>query len=269
MSSKPDDTKPAGPAPDRALEVARNAAAAAADIAMRYFRTRIEVEQKEDASPVTVADRECETEIRRRIGEAFPDHAICGEEYGWSGQSGNRRCLWLIDPIDGTRSFIRGLEFWSVQIALMVDGRLVLGVSAAPAFGETVWAVEGRGAWLGGIRLHVADTDRLEDMDLSLGNVRSLARSPAWARVGALVERAARTRGYGDFYPYHRLAAGGLDAVVESDVNILDIAALAVVVREAGGVVSELSGTPLGLESGSIVAATPGLHARLVSFLND
>jgi histidinol-phosphatase len=129
--------------------------------------------------------------------------------------------------------------------------------------------VAGRGARLDGRRLSVADTESFRRMDLSLGNVRSLARGPGWARVGELVQRAARTRGYGDFYPYHRLAAGSLDAVVESDVNILDIAALTVIVREAGGVVSQLDGAPIGLDSTSVVAAVPALHARLVSFLND
>ena len=219
-----------------------------------------------DASPVTVADRECEMEIRRIIEAAFPDHAVFGEEYG---QSGDHRCLWLIDPIDGTRSFIRGLEFWSVQIALMIDGEIVLGVSAAPPFDETAWAVTGRGAWLNDKRLACAGTETLEQMDLSLGNVRTLARSAGWQKVGKLVETAARTRGYGDFYPYHRLAAGGLDAVIESDINILDIAALTVIVREAGGRVTELGGDPIGLDSTTILAATPALHARLVSFLDD
>jgi histidinol-phosphatase len=250
---------------DRALELAREAAARAGAIAMRHFRQPLEIETKEDDSPVTVADRECERVIREMIESAFPDHAIYGEEFG---RSGDHRCLWLIDPIDGTRSFIRGLEFWSVQIALMVDGELVLGVSAAPPFDETAWAVAGRGASLDGRALTVADTGSFERMDLSLGNVRSLARGAGWSRVGELVQRAARTRGYGDFYPYHRLAAGGLDAVVESDVNILDIAALTVVVREAGGVVSQLDGRPIGLESTDIVAAVPALHERLVSFLN-
>jgi len=151
----------------------------------------------------------------------------------------------------------------------MVDGVLALGVSAAPPFAETAWAVRGRGAWLDGAPLKVAATDTLAAMDLSLGNVRSLARGDGWGRIAKLVAGAARTRGYGDFYPYHRLAAGGLDAVVESDINILDIAALTVIVREAGGVVSELTGAPIGLDSTTILAATPGLHARLVSFLND
>jgi len=251
---------------DLALKVAREAARNASQIALKYFKRPLEIERKDDASPVTVADRECEMEIRRVIEAAFPDHAVFGEEYG---QSGEHRCLWLIDPIDGTRSFIRGLEFWSVQIALMVDGELVLGVSAAPPFDETAWAVAGRGAWIDDESLQCAGTDTFEQMDLSLGNVRTLARSAGWQKVGKLVETAARTRGYGDFYPYHRLAAGGLDAVVESDINILDIAALTVIVREAGGVVTELGGADIGLESTTILAATPALHRRLVSFLND
>lgn len=250
----------------RALEVARAAAARASEIALGHFRRPIEIERKADASPVTEADRECERAIRATLLEAFPDHAIYGEEYGHSGQ---HRCLWLVDPIDGTRSFIRGLEFWSVQIALMVDGELVLGVSAAPPFNETAWAVAGQGAWLDGVALAVADADSIDRMDLSLGNVRSLARSAAWSRIGQLVERASRTRGYGDFYPYHRLAAGRLDAIIESDVNILDIAALTVIVREAGGVITDLNGGPIGLDCGSVLVAPPALHARLLSFLND
>lgn len=251
---------------DRALEVAREAAGNASEIAMQYFRSPLEIERKSDASPVTIADRECELAIRRVIESTYPDHAMFGEEYG---QSGENRCLWLIDPIDGTRSFIRGLEFWSVQIALMVDGELVLGVSAAPPFNETAWAVAGRGAWLDDRPLEVAATDSIEHMDVSLGNVRTLARSAGWQRVGALVDKAARTRGYGDFYPYHRLAAGGLDAVIESDINILDIAALTVIVREAGGTVTELSGAPIGLDSTTILASVAALHSPLVSFFND
>ncbi|MBY6204743.1 inositol monophosphatase family protein [Halomonas denitrificans] len=251
---------------DRALEVARAAAAQAASIAMEHFRRPIDVETKADDSPVTVVDRACETAIRARIEDAFPDHAILGEEFG---RAGEHRCLWLIDPIDGTRSFIRGLEFWSVQIALMVDGELVLGVSAAPPFDETAWAVRGRGAWLDGEPLHVAEAGSIDAMDLSLGNVRTLAKGPGWSRIGELVRRARRTRGYGDFYPYHRLAAGRLDAVVESDVNILDIAALTVIVREAGGTCTTLGGGPIGLDASSMLAAPEPLHGRLVSLLND
>lgn len=251
---------------DHALNTARRAAEAAARIAMDFFRAPLAVEKKGDQSPVTEADRACEREIRRILLDAFPDHAVYGEEYG---HSGTHECLWLVDPIDGTRSFIRGLEFWSVQIALMVRGELMLGVSAAPAFGETAWAAVGRGAWIDNARLNVAGTDSIEAMDVSLGNVRSLARSDKWPRVGELVSRASRTRGYGDFYPYHRLAQGGLDAVIESDVNILDVAALTVIVGEAGGKVTDIDGSPITLDSCGILASTPALHGPLVSLLND
>ncbi len=247
---------------EQALEVARAAAAAAAAVAMRHFRTPLQVERKDDASPVTIADRRAEQVIREHILSAFPEHAIYGEEFG---RQGEHDWLWLIDPIDGTRSFIRGLEFWSIQIALMVGDELLLGVSAAPAFGETAWAVRGGGAFLDGCRLQAASTDSLERMDLSIGNVRSLARGDGWSRLAELVRVAARTRGYGDFYPYHRLAAGGLDAVIETDVNILDIAALTVIVREAGGIMTDLEGRAINLDTSSILAATPALHPRLVS----
>lgn len=248
-----------------ALETARRAADAAAAVAMSHFRAPLEVEHKADASPVTIADREAEQTIREILRERFPEHAVYGEEYG---RDGDGECLWLIDPIDGTRSFIRGLEFWSVQIALMVHGELVVGVSAAPALGETAWAVRGQGAWLDGQALAIRECNDIATADLSLGNVRSLARGPAWARVGALVTAAARTRGYGDFYPYHRLAAGGLDAVIESDVNILDIAALTVIVREAGGLVTDLGGGGVDLDTTTILAAAPALHRELREFLS-
>lgn len=250
---------------EQALAVAREAAAAADRVAMSYFRGELEVETKADESPVTVADRETEQAIRAVISRHFPDHAIHGEEYGRQGES---PCLWLIDPIDGTRSFIRGLPFWSVQIALMIDGQLVIGVSSAPAFTETAWARHGGGAFLGGRRVAVREVERIEAADVCFGNLRSLARSDRWARVGELVARASRSRGYGDFYSYHRLVDGGQDVVIESDVNILDIAALAVIVREAGGEFTDLQGRPPGLETTSVLAACPQLHRQVLSFLN-
>lgn len=251
---------------DAALDTARRAADSGAAIAMKYFGSRLAVEHKDDASPVTVADREAEQAIRAIIARAFPDHAVYGEEFG---RAGEHPCLWLVDPIDGTRSFIRGLEFWSVQIALMVDGEIVLGVSAAPAFGEVARAVRDTGAWLNDRRLEMHEVTRIEDADLSLGNIRGMTAGKTWERLGGIVRRAARVRGYGDFYAYHRLAAGGLDAVIESEVNILDIAALSVIVREAGGCFTDLAGNQVGLDTSSALAATPRLHASLLSCLNE
>ncbi|MEN1728131.1 MAG: inositol monophosphatase family protein [Pseudomonadota bacterium] len=247
---------------DRALQVAREAAARADRIAMQYFKGELAVERKSDASPVTEADRACERAIRETLLGAFPDHAIYGEEYG---QEGDGDVLWLVDPIDGTRSFIRGLPFWSVQIALMVEGELVLGVSSAPAFEEVAWAVHGRGAWIDEQAVRCQECSSIDEADLSFGNLRSLARSKGWSWAGELFSRAARSRAYGDFYSYHRLADGAQDGVIESDVNILDIAALTVLVREAGAVITDLDGAPIGLETRSILAASPRLHELLLS----
>lgn len=247
-----------------ALRVARQAAQVADEIAMGYFKGAFEVELKADQSPVTEADRACEQAIRAVIAAQWPAHAILGEEYG--GEA-DQPVVWLIDPIDGTRSFIRGLPFWSVQISLMIEGELVLGVSSAPAFSETAWALRGHGAWLNDRRLQVRDPVVIEDADISFGNLRSLARSDQWPWVGTLVSRAARSRGYGDFYGYHRLAEGNQDAVIESDVNILDVAALAVIVEEAGGRFTDLQGQPIGLHTGSALAAGPTLHASLLSLM--
>jgi len=246
----------------RALAVANRAARQADQIAMQYFNNEIEVELKADASPVTEADRACERAIRSTLLDAFPDHAIYGEEYG---QEGKGEVLWLVDPIDGTRSFIRGLPFWSVQIALMVDRELVLGVSSAPAFGEQAWAIVGQGAFVNGQQVRCRPCESIEASDLSFGNLRTLSRGSGWAWAGSLFSRAARCRAYGDFYSYHRLADGGQDGVIESDVNILDIAALTVLVREAGALITDLNGEAIGLETTSILAAGPALHAQLLS----
>lgn len=252
---------------ERALKVARAAAQAADQLALQYFRQRdYAVERKSDDSPVTVADRACEREIRRHILEAFPDHALYGEEYG---REGHGDCLWLIDPIDGTRSFIRGLPFWSVQIALMVEGELLLGVSSAPAFGETAWAIRGQGAWINDERVRSSRVEVLEAADVSFGNLRSLAGRPGWSVVGQIVSRAARSRGYGDFYSYHRLSDGGQDVVIESDVNILDVAALSVICAEAGARMTDLAGRPVGLDTTSILAASAPLHPQILELFSE
>ena len=247
---------------DHALAVALAAARAAGDRIVQHFRQGVAVEIKPDATPVTIADREAEDIIRAALLAAFPGHAILGEERGRAGEGAY---LWLVDPLDGTKSFVRGTPFFSTQIALMHAGELVLGVSHAPAYGETMWARRGGGAWLDGQRVHVSTVADVGDAALSMGNVKSLARdAAAWQAFGGLVEAVNRTRGYGDFCHYHLLARGGLDIVIESDVNILDIAALAVIVREAGGVFTSLEGAPLSLDTRSVLAATPGLHGPLL-----
>lgn len=247
---------------DAALAVARDAAEAAADIIRHYWTHGAAVELKADATPVTAADREAETAIRNVLGRAYPEHAIFGEEQGRAGEGD---WLWLVDPLDGTKSFVRGTPFFSTQIALMQRGELVLGVSSAPIFGETLWARRGAGAFRDGVPVRVADTSDMRAASVSIGNVTSMTRDARWTALGALIGEVNRLRGYGDFCHYHLLARGALDVVIESDVNILDIAALAVIVREAGGVFTDLQGAPLTLDTTSVLAAVPGLHADVLA----
>jgi len=248
------------------LETALEAVRAAEAVINRYYRANVAVEIKADRTPVTVADVEAERAIRAIIEEAFPDHGFYGEETGRSDR--DSEYLWLVDPIDGTKSFVRQYPFFSTQIALMHDGGLVLGVSNAPAFGEIAYAERGQGARLDGKPIRVSEITELDQGTLSFGNMATAARDPdRWGRMGRLVASMNRFRGYGDFYHYHLLASGRIDLVVESDVNILDIAALSVIVQEAGGVFTQLDGAPLTLETTTVLAGVPALHARALVML--
>ena len=259
-------TAPSAAFLDDALAVALRAADAACAVAAGWYAQGVTASFKADATPVTRADVECERAIRATLHAAFPDHAVHGEEEGVQGEG---EYLWLVDPIDGTKAFVRGYPMFSTQIALMHRGELVLGVSAAGAYGETMWARSGGGAFLrdadGLVRpARIAALPDPPMRAVSTGNLKSLARGPRWAALGEVIGEVGRIRGYGDFLHYHLLARGGIDAVIESDVNILDIAALAVIVREAGGVFTDLDGAELDLSTRSVLAAGPDFHARLL-----
>jgi histidinol-phosphatase len=256
----------------RALDAAQRAAdAAEAVILPRYKAQDFAVETKSDATPVTEVDRDAETAIKRVLRAEFPDHAFYGEEHGREGESD---FLWLIDPIDGTKSFVRGYPFFSTQIALMHAGELVLGVSAAGAFGERAWAARGGGAFLAAQsgearRVRVSEARKFgAETAISTGNLKTLATGPRWSALADLVRRNGRSRGYGDFLHYHLLARGAIDLVIESDLNILDIAPLVVIVREAGGVFTDLEGRDIGLDTRSALAGPPALHAQALAAFN-
>jgi histidinol-phosphatase len=157
---------------------------------------------------------------------------------------------------------------FSTQIAVLARGRLQLGVSSAPVYGEVAWAERDGGAFLDGAPLAVSRIATLEEATVSTGNLRSLARGPHWPAFGRLVARLDRIRGFGDFLHYHLLAAGRIEGVIESDIHILDIAALTVIVEEAGGRVTDLEGKPVGLGSHSILATNGILHASILDALN-
>ncbi len=246
------------PEPSLELAAALEAARAAADVINALYRANLAVTLKGDKSPVTEADVRAEQAIRAVLSRRFPGYGFYGEETGQHAMDAEN--VWLVDPIDGTKSFVRECPFFSTQIALLRAGQFVLGVSSAPAYGELAWAERGAGAWLDGTPIRVSAVGSLDGAIVSSGNLRSLAASPAWPRFGKLIGAVNRIRGYGDFVHYHLLARGALDVVIESDVNILDVAALTVIVEEAGGRCTDLRGAPVGLATTSVLATNGLLH---------
>jgi len=247
------------------LQAALDAASQAASIARSLYQRNIEVRLKADKSPVTEADIRCETAIREILEARFPAYGFFGEETVSRGMDAEN--LWLVDPIDGTKAFVREYPMFSTQIALMRRGEIVLGVSSAPVYGEVAFAERGCGAYLNGRLLAVSQIADLESAALSAGNLKTLASGNQWSRYGGLVARVNRIRGYGDFLQYHLLAAGKIEAVIESDVNILDIAACVAIVSEAGGHFTDLGGAPITLQSKSVLATNGRLHTAVLAAL--
>jgi histidinol-phosphatase len=248
------------------LTAALAAVRAAEEVIRAFYRRQPRVRIKADASPVTEADERAEEVIRATLAAAFPAYGFYGEETGQRAMQAEN--VWLVDPIDGTKSFLREAPFFSTQIALLRAGELVLGVSNAPAFGELAYAERGGGAFLNERPVRVSAVDRLANAAISTGNLKSLTRPPRWERLGSLIAGSSYSRGYGDFVHYHLLARGALEVVIESDLNILDIAALAVIVREAGGTFTDLEGREVGLATRSVLATNGPLHAPVLEVLN-
>jgi len=244
------------------LATALDAARAAAEVVRHYYQSNLAVTLKADKSPVTEADVETEKTIRSIIAAKFPAHGFHGEETGSSNM--DAEYVWIVDPIDGTKAFVREYPMFSTQIALMHRGRLIVGVSSAPAYGELACGEIGVGAWLNERPIRVSDVDTIEGAALSTGNLKTLATGPQWPAFGRLVGRLGRIRGYGDFLQYHLLASGKIDAVVESDVNILDVGACAVIVEAAGGRFTDLAGQPLTVASASVLATNGRLHGAVL-----
>ena len=250
------------------LALAIEAVRAGEEVIRHYYASNLKITVKQDYTPVTVADVETENKIKEVILGAYPDHGFYGEETGKTNP--DAEYIWLIDPIDGTKSFIRDTPFFSTQIALMHKDELILGVSNGVLFEECAWAARGEGAFLNGQPIQVSHVDNLRDSSLSTGNIAGLAANPAaWTGTGELMQQVNRIRGYGDFYHYHLLASGKLDIVIESDVNILDIAALSVIVTEAGGVFTDLEGNKPNLDTRSVLATNNDIIHRRVMEIVD
>ena len=247
------------------LQAALDAAERAAEIAKSFYQHNLKVRIKEDKSPVTEADVQCEIAIREILEKRFPSHGFFGEETG--AHHTDAECVWIVDPIDGTKAFVREYAMFSTQIGLMRGGEFVLGVSSAPVYGELCHAEKGKGAFLNGARVRVSQMASVETATISVGNMKSLALGPQWTNYGRMIARSHRIRGYGDFLHYHLLASGKIDVVIETDINILDVAACAAIVTEAGGRFTQLDGAPLNLKSTTVLATNGPMHGPVISDL--
>jgi histidinol-phosphatase len=234
----------------------------AADIALEVYGREFEVRRKADTTPVTEADVRIEARLRQLIGERFPEDAVLGEEAGLQGPSDAAR-VWVIDPIDGTKNFAARIQVWATLIALMVDGQPVLGVASAPALGERYVAARGAGAILDGAPIHVSDVGDLGDAMLCTGGVRGFAGTPWEDRFVELSGDVYRTRGFGDFWGHVLVARGSAEAMVEVALRTWDWAAIAVIVGEAGGRVTQIDGSPPA-DGASILTTNGVLHDRLI-----
>jgi histidinol phosphatase-like enzyme (inositol monophosphatase family) len=226
------------------LTFAHEAAWQAGKITLRYFQTGITPELKADESPVTVADREAEAFLRAAIGARYPEHAVLGEEEGASG-SADAEWRWILDPIDGTRSFVRGVPLYGVMIGLEYRHEPVLGVVNMPALHEVVYAARGLGCWWNGRRCHVSQTTRLAD-----GALLSTAAGERHAKYGRLeayqrlMDTAGLFRTWGDCYGYLLVATGRAEAMIDPKMSVWDAAALLPILTEAGGTFTDWRGTP-------------------------
>lgn len=239
-------------------------------VTLPAFRTRLGVaasegvERKGDGSPVTDADRETERVMRRAITGRYPDHAVLGEEGGWKGPADAP--TWVLDPIDGTKSFIRGVPVFATLIAVTVDDRPAVGVVSAPALGSRWDGIVGGPARQDGIAVRVSTVGRLADANVSFGGLNYFHECFGLEVVTTLAARTARQRGYGDFWQHCLVATGGLDLAVEAAVNRWDLAAPKAIVEAAGGKLTALDGADT-YTAGNALSSNSHLHAAALELL--
>ncbi len=228
---------------------------------LQYFRTEFSVESKADESPVTIADKETELLMRAEIEERFPDHGILGEEFGEKDGAGEY--TWIIDPIDGTKSFIHGIPLYTVLVALMHKGKPIIGVIHNPFLEETVWAATGLGCFYNGKSSKIRQSSTLEHAWVHITDPADLLRR--WPSSQELLQKAKYVRTWGDGYGYLLVASGRADLMIDAKMNLWDIACLVPVIEEAGGVIWDLHGNP-GLGDSSI-AGGEGLVRTVIATL--
>jgi histidinol-phosphatase len=229
----------------------------------RFQAADLVVETKPDLTPVTEADRAVEEALRKQLAVERPGHGVVGEEFGSEGGTAAR---WILDPIDGTKNYVRGVPVWATLIALEQDNELRVGVVSAPALKRRWWATRGEGAFADGRRIHVSGVSSLADASLSHASIGSWEEHGMLPAFLDLTRRVWRTRGYGDFWQHMLVAEAAIDVAVEPVVALWDLAALQVVVEEAGGRLTDLAGVARS-DGGNAVTSNGRLHAQVLAAL--
>ena len=236
----------------------------------RYKSLDLHVTTKPDLTPVSESDHKVEEVMRKTLSRARPRDAVVGEEAGTTGW-GSRR--WVVDPIDGTKNYIRGVPVWATLIGLMIEDQVVVGVVSAPALGRRWWASYGDGAWTGRSLMsatpcRVSDVSSIADASLSYASLGGWDKLGRLDKFTGLMNDCWRTRAYGDFWSYMLVAEGAVDIAAEPELNLYDMAALSVIVTEAGGQFTGLDGRP-GPNSGNALATNGRLHAEVLARIGD
>lgn len=249
----------------RLLEAVQVLARLTGDVAFRHYRTALDVESKGDGSPVTIADREAEQAARRWLAERFPEDGILGEEFG--AQDGTSGRQWILDPIDGTKSFVRGVPLWGALVAVARGQDVLAGAAFFPAVDELVAAAPGEGCWWNGQRARVSGTSTLAGATVLITDERSF-RSPS-LREGwrTLTGEAAVARTWGDCYGYLLVATGRAEVMVDPVMNPWDAACFQPIIEEAGGVFTDLAGARTAF-GGSVIATNGALASTVREFFD-
>lgn len=251
---------------DTIISAAIEAAKAAGEVALHYFRTNLKVETKADRTPVTQADRECEAQITEILSQHFPAYGFLGEEMGERAGQVNTR--WIIDPIDGTKNFIRGIPFFATLIALEENGEITAGIMSAPAINDLLYARKGQGAFANGQQVHVSDVAELSQSMLIHGGLKDLKVRPCWGPFLCLIDATARQRGFGDALGHSVVIRGQAEVTLEPEIKPWDVAATKILITESGGRFSDFAGSP-SIYTGNAIISNGRVHEAVVNILQN
>ncbi len=249
------------------LEYALRVVKASERITLKYFRSRLKVNYKSDKSPVTIADKSCEKFLVGELSKKFPDHGFYGEEFG-AGSVRESSLRWIIDPIDGTRNFTRGIPYWGTLCGLEHEGKIVAGIMALPALKVTYYASEGHGAYKNGKRVKVSKVRELEKSTVIFGGLSHFLGTKYEKGFGEIVKSAYHDRGFGDCFGYTFVADGSAEAMLDPIVSPWDVAAIKIIIEEAGGIFTDFEGDST-IYGRTGIAANPYIHEAILRRLSQ